>query len=145
MAATRLIALHINKGKTIAQCLADRTDYAQNPEKTEKGELVTGYGCDPMTADEEFLLSKRQYEHATGRKQAHDVIAYQVRQSFKPGEVTPEEANRIGYETAMRWTKVSMLSLLQPIRIKLIFTTILFIIQPHWMVAENSGIFISQR
>ena len=105
MAATRLIALHINKGKTIAQCLADRTDYAQNPEKTEKGELVTGYGCDPMTADEEFLLSKRQYEHATGRKQAHDVIAYQVRQSFKPGEVTPEEANRIGYETAMRWTK----------------------------------------
>ena len=30
---------------------------------------------------------------------------HQVRQSFKPGEVTPEEANRIGYETAMRWTK----------------------------------------
>ena len=52
MAATRLIALHINKGKTIAQCLRDRTDYAQNPEKTEKGELVTGYECDPMTADD---------------------------------------------------------------------------------------------
>ena len=47
MAATRLIALHINKGKTIAQCLRDRTDYAQNPEKTEKGELVSGYECDP--------------------------------------------------------------------------------------------------
>ena len=30
---------------------------------------------------------------------------HKVRQSFKPGEVTPEEANRIGYETAMRWTK----------------------------------------
>ena len=28
MAATRLIALHINKGKTVAQCLADRTDYS---------------------------------------------------------------------------------------------------------------------
>ena len=26
-------------------------------------------------------------------------------QSFKPGEITPEKANRIGYETAMRWTK----------------------------------------
>lgn len=25
--------------------------------------------------------------------------------SLSPGEVTPEEANRIGYETAMRWTK----------------------------------------
>ena len=30
MAATRLIALHINKGKTVAQCLADRTDYSEN-------------------------------------------------------------------------------------------------------------------
>ena len=29
MAATRLIALHINKGKTVAQCLRERTDYAQ--------------------------------------------------------------------------------------------------------------------
>ena len=34
MAATRLIALHINKGKTVAQCLADRTDYAgDNPSR----------------------------------------------------------------------------------------------------------------
>lgn len=41
----------------------------------------------------------------TGRRQKHDVIAYQIRQSFKPGEVTPEEANRIGYELGMRFTK----------------------------------------
>jgi len=40
MAATRLIAMHINKGKTLAQCLEARTDYAQNPEKTEKGNLL---------------------------------------------------------------------------------------------------------
>ena len=33
MAATRLIALHINKGKTVAQCLADRTDYSENAAK----------------------------------------------------------------------------------------------------------------
>ena len=105
MAATRLIALHINKGKTIAQCLRDRTDYAQNPEKTEKGELVCGYECDPMTADEEFLLAKRQYLHITGRRQQNDVIAYQIRQSFKPGEITPEEANRVGYELGLRFTK----------------------------------------
>lgn len=39
MAATRLIALHINKGKTVAQCLRERTDYAQNPEKTAKGDF----------------------------------------------------------------------------------------------------------
>ena len=105
IAATRLIPLHTNKGKTIAQTLTDRTDYAKNPEKTEKGELVTAYGCDPMTVDEEFLLSKRQYEHSTGRRQKRDVIAYQIRQSFKPGEVTPEQANQIGYELALRFTK----------------------------------------
>ena len=43
MAATRLIPLRVNKRKTIAQSLGDRTDYAKNPEKTEKGELGTGY------------------------------------------------------------------------------------------------------
>lgn len=105
MAATRLIPLHVNKGKTIAQSLGDRTDYAKNPEKTEKGELVTGYQCDPMTVDEEFMLSKRQYEQITGRRQKHEVIAYQIRQSFKPGEITPEEANRLGHELALRFTK----------------------------------------
>ncbi len=29
------------------------------------------------------------------------MIAYQIRQSFKPGEITPEEANKVGYETAI--------------------------------------------
>lgn len=105
MAATRLIALHVNKGKTVAQCLKDRTDYAQNPEKTQKGELVTGFQCDPMTADEEFLLSKRQYQHITGKYQKNNVIAYQIRQSFKPGEITAEEANQVGRELAERFTK----------------------------------------
>lgn len=105
MAATRLIPLHVNRGKTIAQSLGDRTDYAKNPEKTEKGELVTGYQCDPMTVDEEFMLSKRQYEQITGRRQKHEVIAYQIRQSFKPGEITPEEVNRLGHELALRFTK----------------------------------------
>ena len=63
MAATRLIALHVNKGKTVAQCLADRTDYSQNAAKTNDGEFISSYECDPKTADEEFLLSKRQYPH----------------------------------------------------------------------------------
>ena len=105
MAATRLIALHVNKGKTVAQCLADRTDYSQNAEKTDDGKYISSYECDPKTADEEFLLTKRQYQHITGRQQKNDIIAYQIRQSFKPGEITPEEANRVGYETAMRWIK----------------------------------------
>ena len=105
IAATRLIALHKNKGKSVVACLKSRTDYAQNPEKTEQGELVSSYECSPLTVDEEFVLSKRQYELVTGRRQRSDVIAYQIRQSFKPGEITAEEANKVGYELAMRFTK----------------------------------------
>ena len=105
MATTKLIPLHIGKGGTIARALADRIGYAENPEKTDGYELVTGYACDPMTADAEFLLSKREYFALTGRDQGDkSVIAYQIRQSFKPGEITPEEANRLGYELAMRFT-----------------------------------------
>jgi len=105
VAATRLIALHKNKGKSVAACLKSRTDYAQNPDKTEQGQFVSSYKCSPLTVDEEFMLSKRQYELVTGRRQKNDVIAYQIRQSFKPGEITAEEANKVGYELAMRFTK----------------------------------------
>ena len=33
------------------------------------------------------------------------MIAYHIRQSFKPGEITPEEANRVGRELAERFLK----------------------------------------
>ena len=105
MAATRLIALHKNKGKSVAACLKSRTDYAQNPDKTEQGQLVSSYKCSPLTIDEEFMLTKRQYDLVNGRRQKSDVIAYQIRQSFRPGEITAEEANKVGYELAMRFTK----------------------------------------
>ena len=105
LAATRLIALHKNKGKSVAACLKSRTDYVQNPDKTEQGELVSCHECSPLTVDEEFMLTKRQYELATGRRQKSDIIAYQIRQSFCPGEITAEEANKVGYELAMRFTK----------------------------------------
>ena len=105
MAATRLIPLHQHKGKSIAACLKDRTDYVQNPGKTEQGELVSSYQCSPLTVDEEFILSKKLYEQSTGRSQKNNVIAYQIRQSFKPGEVTAEEANKIGYELASHFLK----------------------------------------
>ena len=87
--------------------MKDRFDYGQNPDKTDGGELISCYECDYKTADAEFLLSKAKYKAVTGREQRKDadVLCYQIRQSFKPGEITPEEANRIGYETAMRWIK----------------------------------------
>jgi hypothetical protein len=107
MATTRLITHHISKGETISQSLSDRIDYGQNPEKTQQGEWISAYQCDHQTADAEFLLSKAKYKAVTGREQKKDadVLCYQIRQAFVPGEITPEEANRVGYETAMRWTK----------------------------------------
>ena len=105
LAATRLIALHKNKGMTVAACLKNRTDYIENPDKTEQGQYVSSYACSALTSDEEFMLTKRQYDFVNGRRQKSDVIAYQIRQSFRPGEITAEEANKVGYELAMRFTK----------------------------------------
>lgn len=105
MAATKLIAMHQNKGRSVMQCLKDRTDYAMNGEKTEDGKYISSYQCNPELVDLEFAQAKKEYLHKTWRQPKGDVIAYQIRQSFKPGEITPEEANQVGYETGMRFTK----------------------------------------
>ena len=101
MATTRLIPLHTGKGRNFSKAIRNVIGYVSNPKKTHQGELVTGFGCNPETADGEFLLMKREYIAQTGRlRRKDDVIAYQLRQSFKPGEVSPEEANQIGYKLA---------------------------------------------
>ena len=106
-ATTYLKAHHISRGKSILASMSDRFDYGQNPAKTLDGVLIRSYECDPLTADSEFLLSKARYKTITGREQKRDadVLCYQIRQSFPPGELDPEEALNIGYELAMRWTK----------------------------------------
>ncbi len=106
MATTRIMPLHIGKGRTVGKAIQDIIDYVENPEKTDGGRLISSYQCDSRIADAEFLFAKRQYLARTGRKRgADDVIAYTIRQSFVPGEITPEEANRLGYELARRFTK----------------------------------------
>lgn len=106
MATTRLMPLHTGKGRSVAEALERTTDYVKNPDKTDGGEWITAYECDPAIADQEFLFSKRQYAALTGReKKDSDVIAYHLRQSFKPGEIDPAKANRIGYDLAMSLTK----------------------------------------
>ncbi|MCL1877783.1 MAG: relaxase/mobilization nuclease domain-containing protein [Defluviitaleaceae bacterium] len=101
MAATWIKPLHVQQGKTISQCLGDCTEYAMNSEKTNSGELVTSYKCDPATVDMEFLLAKSEYAYRTGRDQgAHDIIAYHVRQAFAPGEIDAKTANELGHKLA---------------------------------------------
>jgi len=105
MAATWIKPLHVRQGKTISQCLGDRTEYAMNDEKTNGGELVTGYECNPETVDMEFLLAKAEYSHRTGRDQgAHDIIAYHVRQAFAPAEIDAKTANELGHKLAQELT-----------------------------------------
>ncbi len=98
--------LHIGKGRDVSTAISDIIDYVENPQKTDNGRLIYGYECDTRTADAEFLLSKRQYINLTGRQRgADDVIAYHLRQSFMPGEITPEKSNEIGRELALKLTK----------------------------------------
>ena len=106
MAISNILPRKIMHNRTRLQSMTERHDYDQKPEKTDGGELVTSYMCTPETAAEEFEISKKIYAQITGRSQSkkRDIIMYRIIQSFKPGEVTPEEANKIGYELAMRFT-----------------------------------------
>ena len=105
MATTRLISLHVGRGQTAGDAIQRAIGYIKDPMKTENGILVTSYGCTPQTAEAEFMLMRREYLTITGRRRGKDdVLAYHLRQAFKPGEITPEEANRIGYELAKRFT-----------------------------------------
>jgi len=105
MATTNLMPRHVDKGRTILKSIKDSIDYGKNPDKTRNGQLISSYECDARTAHIEFILSKNQYASETNRSQKNDVLLYQLRQSFKPGEITPEDANRISYELAMAFTK----------------------------------------
>lgn len=141
MATTRIIPMHINKSQTIAQMLTDSTGYGLNPEKTGQGAFVTAYACDRHTADAEFLLAQREYAQLTGRTQDGGVILYQIRQSFKPGEITPEEANRVGYELASRFLKGKHAFSSARTPTKSIFTITSTGTPSRWIISINFGIF----
>lgn len=107
MAVSDLLPRKAARGKSRRQTLHDRLDYDQKDEKTKGGKLVSSYMCSPETAAEEFEASKLIYKAITGRSlpPEKDIIAYRIMQSFKPGEITPEDANKLGYELAMKFTK----------------------------------------
>lgn len=106
MAISKLKPRKISDGKSIRQYLADRIDYGKNPEKTDGGRLVSTYQCSPETAAEEFAISKKLYANLTGRSQPkeRDVLSYFLLQSFRPGEITPEQAHQMGYQLALEFT-----------------------------------------
>ncbi len=107
MAVVHFSNRHISKNQTLKECIQFHIDYAKNPEKTQNGLLVSAYECNPETATEEFLISKKMYEMITKRSQPKDKdnISYMLMQSFKPEEITPQKAHEIGYQFAYEFTK----------------------------------------
>ena len=87
------------------------------------------------------MLTKKLYEQATGRSQKSNVIAYQIRQSFRPGEITAEEANRIGYELASRFLKGKHAFIVATHTDREHIHNHITTIPLHWMAPENFGIF----
>ena len=141
MAATRLIALHKNKGKSVAACLKSRTDYAQNPDKTQQGELVSSYECSPLTVDEEFMLSKRQYELMTGRRQKNDVMPIRFGNRSSPEKSPPRKPTKSVMSLPCVLQKASMLFWLLRTPTGSIFTITLSITLRLWTAAVNFGTF----
>ena len=68
--------------------------YVQRPAATADGTYVTAINCMKETALEQMILTKRQYGKTDGS------IAFHGYQSFKPGEVTPQECHDIGVALA---------------------------------------------
>ena len=78
------------------QSRSDVMKYATNGDKTEQQFFVSGINCDPSTAREEMQIVKRQFQDES------EIICYHGFQSFREGEVTPEQAHEIGVKLAKK-------------------------------------------
>lgn len=76
------------------QAMGDVMKYATNGDKTEQQFFVTGVNCDPTTARDEMMISK------AGWNDTSEIVCYHGFQSFKHGEVTPEQAHEVGVKLA---------------------------------------------
>ena len=86
-----------NPEKTVKPGLEDFFNvfsYTQNPDKTAGGQFVTAINCQKDIALQQMILTKQRYGKEDG------YIAWHGYQSFKPGEVTPEQCHALGVELA---------------------------------------------
>ncbi len=93
----RLVGYASNPEKTEFSDLRQALHYAADPEKVSGEErmfFVTGINCDAGRAYEQMTAVKKRFGKEDGN------VAYHAYQSFKPGEVTPEECHAIGLELA---------------------------------------------
>ena len=93
----RLVGYASNPEKTEFSDLRQALHYAADPEKVSGEErmfFVTGINCDAGRAYEQMTAVKKRFGKEDGN------VAYHAYQSFKPGEVTPEQCHAIGLELA---------------------------------------------
>ena len=104
MGYTKIFAIRQRLDKTVAYaaneektCLDKLVDYAADPEKTEMRLYESCINCKNVDNAYEVMVStKRKWGKEDG------VQGYHIIQSFKPGEVTPEQAHTIGMEFAQK-------------------------------------------
>lgn len=94
----RVVDYAANPNKTVYSDLQKVIHYADDNSKTIKGEekacFVTGVNCNAATAFEEMCAVQKRFNKVNGN------VAYHAYQSFKTGEVTPEQCHRIGVQLA---------------------------------------------
>ena len=76
------------------QALADVIAYAADEDKTEQFFYTTGINCSVEFARDQFNATKIRFGKTGGN------VAYHAYQSFREGEVTPDEAHAIGVQLA---------------------------------------------
>jgi hypothetical protein len=91
MAVNKIAVIHTGSK------LHDRISYIQNSEKTAGGTLVAAFNCSTATAYEDMISTKLAFGKESGRQ------AYHLKQSFKPGEITPAKALKFGMEFVKRY------------------------------------------
>lgn len=97
----QVVSYAANKSKTDLSKYSDLVSslhYAADKDKTnlesEQRLLVDGINCDPDIAAQQMIDTKEMYGKTGG------IVAYHAYISFKPGEVTPEEAQQVAMEVA---------------------------------------------
>lgn len=95
---SRVVDYAANPSKTVYSDLQKVIHYADDSNKTingkEKACFVTGVNCNAATAFEEMYSVQERFNKVNGN------VAYHAYQSFKTGEVTPEQCHRIGVQLA---------------------------------------------
>ena len=107
MAITKIWAIKTNANNTINYVgnkdktahednddLDDALKYINLDTTTEEKHFVSGINCNPLTAFQEMIATKRQYN------KLDSIQAFHAVQNFAPGEISPTVAHEVGIKLA---------------------------------------------